>query len=322
MIIKMKPITIVIYTGLLAFTCGKLRAQQEPVFAFYGQQLNIVNPAVAGSAESGLVSLLHRSQWNQLPDGPESTALSFGSHWGKRLGGGFSLWTDQTFVERQTVANIDFSYEVPLSTKHSLYMGLKAGGNFYKVNLNGLETFDAAVDPALVDIDRFMPNFGVGFYLEHERYYISLSSPRILGSKRAIEQDGVYSAATARPHYYLAAGLTVPLNQSWSIRPSLMARKLGNVPLNVEFTGLFDYNGRFSIGAGYRSSGAFTGLALIGITKGWELGYGYDTATNRDFGTVVGASHELLLRVRLGSKTVQATNEGETPPEEEETLEE
>jgi type IX secretion system PorP/SprF family membrane protein len=299
-----KHIPFVILIGLSFVFFEETYAQQEPVYAFYGQQLNIINPSVAGSAQSGLLTLIHKRQWNGVAESPESTAFSYGSEWGKRLGGGISLWSDRTFVEQQTMVTLDFSYEVPLSQNHSLYMGLKAGGNFYKVNLQGLETFNKVIDPSLVDIARFLPNFGIGFYLEHDRYYIALSAPRILSTKRSKQEDGVYVEAADRPHYYVGAGLVFPLGESFSLQPSVLFRKVGGAPLMGELTSLLSFNNRFSFGAGYRTSGTVTGLALFGITEGFELGYAYDAAADRNFGALAGASHEVLLRIRLGSKIV------------------
>ena len=75
-------------------------------------------------------------------------------------------------------------------------MGIKAGGNNYNVNTTGLQSYNITLDPALQNISRFNPNIGVGFYLKHDKYYISASAPRMLNTMRAKNEDGIAVVAT------------------------------------------------------------------------------------------------------------------------------
>jgi len=322
---KAKPIlgkqgygTIIFILFLVSFTCAT--AQQEPIFSFYGQQLNLVNPAVAG-LDNGSITLVHRSQWTDVPQAPQTTAFSFGTPWSNGLGGGVSVWSDKTFVEQQTLVSADFSYKVQLNTAYNLYMGLKASGDFYNLNLTGLETFNAIADPALSNISRLTPNAGLGFYLEHKRYFISLSAPRLFENKRAKEEDGMFIAATNRVHYYLSGGASFPLGALWSFEPTAIFRKVGGAPVSAEVTGILSFQERFRFGTGYRSSGSLSGLLMVGVTKDLHIGYAYDTDRRSGLATVGGNSHEILMQFNLGRKSKlaieQEENQKELPTEDE-----
>ena len=46
------------------------------------------------------------------------------------VGLGLSVVSDKVFIEQQTFAYVDFSYKLDMESTQ-LYLGLKAGGNFY-----------------------------------------------------------------------------------------------------------------------------------------------------------------------------------------------
>src|SRR5690606_28447645 len=116
---------------------------------------------------------------------PETKTVSFGTPLGKNVGIGISVVNDKTFVENQTVFGIDFSYHLKMNDATDLYLGIKAGGNFYDVNTTGLETYNIIEDPALGSISNFNPNIGAGVLLKHDKWYASLSVPKLLSTTRA-----------------------------------------------------------------------------------------------------------------------------------------
>ena len=152
----------------LIFTGTTLYAQQQNSYTFYRQNMNIVNPAYAGADGHTTFAGIFRSQWSGVKNAPEAQAFSFGTYAGKNVGVGLSVENDRTFVEQQTFVTADFSYRLPMNEQLDLFLGLKAGGNFYNVNTSELETWNYDLDPSLVGLSRFNPNVGVGAYLKHE----------------------------------------------------------------------------------------------------------------------------------------------------------
>ena len=166
------------------FLFGSLYAQQEPNYSLYRYSMNILNPAYAGADGKTSITGNIRSQWVNVQDAPETQSFFFAMPLGKRVGIGASVANDKTFIESQTLFNIDFSYEVPVSENAKLYLGLKAGGSTYDIDRDNLTNYSVfPVDPALDNIDTgFRPNVGVGGYLLGEKYFISLSMPSLLAS--------------------------------------------------------------------------------------------------------------------------------------------
>ena len=99
-------ISFTVVYGLLKGT-----AQQDAFFSLYRHHLNIINPVAAGTQEGSYLNMSLRSQWLGIDGAPETQAISYGMPTdGNRVGIGFSLINDQTFIEKQTQFYANFSY--------------------------------------------------------------------------------------------------------------------------------------------------------------------------------------------------------------------
>lgn len=261
---------------LLLTASSSIIAQQESMITFYRNHLNLINPAaVSVKGETSLTATI-RKQWTGIEGAPETQAFSFMTPLKNNLSIGISVQRDQVFIEKQTFVGVDFSYKVKLNNALDLFMGLKAGGNNYEVNTNGLQTYNVQMDPSLQPISRFNPNVGVGFYLKHKDYYISLSTPKLLDTQRARNEDGYASAATDQAHYYFSAGRDFKITSKIELNPSMMIRYVNGAPFSVDFTATSVFNEVFHLGATYRTDRTIAGLAKFKVTENLALGYAYD----------------------------------------------
>ena len=169
---------------LLLCIAYNLQAQQDPNYVFYRYTMNVINPAYAGADGVTSFTFNLRSQWQGVESAPRTQTFFASTPFNERVGLGISAVNDRTFIERQTAVFLDFSYKLPLSDETDVFFGLKAGGNFFDVNASGLQTFNIVQDPLLRDESRFNPNIGIGVLLQHESYFVSLSAPRILNTRR------------------------------------------------------------------------------------------------------------------------------------------
>ena len=103
-------------------------AQQEVNYNMYRYHLNLINPAVTGTQGAAYANFSLRTQWVGIADAPETQAFSAGTpNKRQRLGTGFSMINDKTFVENQTQLFADFSYRLPLDDERDLYLGPTLG---------------------------------------------------------------------------------------------------------------------------------------------------------------------------------------------------
>ena len=110
---------------LLVFLCSFISySQQESYYSLYKYNMQVINPAFAGAESDLSFSFLNRSQWESLDDSPKTMAFSFSSKRKKNVGLGISVVSDKVFVEKQTFAYIDFSYQLDMD-KTKIFLGLK-----------------------------------------------------------------------------------------------------------------------------------------------------------------------------------------------------
>ena len=275
---KIQNISIV----LLLLISSSAFAQQESILAFYGNHLNLVNPAAVSIDGESQFRTSIRQQWVGVKDAPQTQAASFMSPVSNNLAVGVSVVRDQVFIEKQTFVAVDFSYKVQLNESLNLFMGIKAGGNNYEVNTTGLQTYNYNLsDSRLQSISRFNPNIGVGFYLKSKNYFVSLSTPKMLDTKRAKNEEGFATVATDKAHYYFSTGRTFEVTPSLDIVPSIMFRYVNGAPFSTDFTTTIKYNDNINFGVTYRTDKTLAGLFKINVNKKIALGYAYEYSTRK-----------------------------------------
>lgn len=287
----------IILLGLLLLTSSNLLAQQESLITFYKNHLNLVNPAFVGVENETSIQSTIRQQWTGISDAPSTQAISLMMPLiSKNLSLGFSFTQDKVFIEKQSFVAIDFSYKVTLSSELDLHMGIKAGGNNYEVNTKGLQTYNVIMDPSLEPISRFNPNIGVGFYLKHDKYYVSLSTPKMLNTERARNENGYATVATDRAHFYLSSGYNFTMSPTVDLVPSFMVRYVNGAPFSVDFTTTTVIDKFFHLGATYRTDNSIAGITKFDVTKNIALGYAYEYSLRRELLGRANGSNEFYLK--------------------------
>src|ERR1700748_2437964 len=95
----MKKIYLAAFIAFMAF--GKAEAQQNPHYTQYMYNMNIVNPAYAGSKDHLSGTLLYRNQWVGIDGAPTTFSLSGSSPVGKNGGAGLSDISDPSGTVRE-----------------------------------------------------------------------------------------------------------------------------------------------------------------------------------------------------------------------------
>jgi len=273
-------------------------AQQDPHFSLYKYNMNILNPAYAGTNDGMEVLFGARSQWVGIMGAPETFNFNINKPIGQNIGLGFNAVADKVSVLSETHIYADFSYKIVISRNLDLFAGLKAGGSFLKVNLADLGIVN---DPLFTEnTNTFNPNFGVGFYLKASKYYITLSSPGFLKNTR-FEKDGLVPVSAGdRLHMFLGGGYNISLNDRyWEIRSSTLLKIVPGTPMSWDVTASAWYANYLEFGVNYRIRESYTGFATIGLLDNLlRIGYAFENSANglQRYG---GTSHEIVLKLSL-----------------------
>jgi len=284
--------------AFILFNCWTGVAQQLPQFTQYMYNTISINPAYAGSRETLSIVGLHRSQWVGLDGAPTTQTLSLHTPLrNEKVGLGLSFINDELGYQNFSYLYGDFSYTVHTSENTKLSFGVKAG--FTSYSLDPEFKASEAMDPLISGYkDKWEPNIGAGVYWHSERWYVGLSSPRILNTKYT--EDGSYKAVE-RQSYYLTGGYVFDLSQSVKFKPAVLLKATNGAPLSFDATANFLFNETFWIGAAYRvneRAGAIGGLADFQISKQLRIGYAYEYPIS-DLRPYTSGTHEVLLMFEL-----------------------
>jgi len=285
---------ILVIAGLLIVSFIEVKAQQSPQYTHYMYNMNVVNPAYAGSKEFLSIGVLGRSQWEGVNGGPQTFTMGIHAPVMKNVGMGFSIISDKVGPVEETNVYADFSYTIRTSDHSNLALGLKGGATFQNIGLLSLTQVNPD-DPLFAEnVNRVYPNFGVGVYYHMDKMYMGLSMPNILKSRHFEKGGGKISSASEEMNAFFTGGYVFELSDFVKFKPSFMTRLAFNAPLAIDVSANFLFNEKVELGISYRLKDAIGGLINIKISNNMRIGYSYDYTTSAmgDFST---GSHEVFM---------------------------
>ncbi|AMO20790.1 type IX secretion system membrane protein PorP/SprF [Flavobacterium columnare NBRC 100251 = ATCC 23463] len=284
---------------LLLLMSGVGFAQQEAQYTQYMYNTANVNPGYTGTRGCFSALVMHRSQWVGLEGAPKTNTVAMSTPLGlnNRMGLGVSVINDKIGPSDENAISVDLSYNINTSENSKLSFGIKGTANFFSVDFNKTKIHNVSDGLIRQNVDnRFFPNIGAGAFWYSDKTYVGLSIPFILEQK--YYDNDVQYVASERMHPHLIAGHVFRLSSEVQFKPTTMIKYVNGAPLQVDLSGNFWFNEKFSLGAAYRWSAAWSAMAGFQINDSWLIGYAYDRDVTR-LGNFNSGSHEVFLRYEL-----------------------
>jgi type IX secretion system PorP/SprF family membrane protein len=268
--------------AFMVLMAGRAKAQQDPLYTQYMNQLLSINPANAGAKGSTSATMLVRMQpikGNAFGDysDPRTITLFVHSPWGNDNGLGGSIVSDKFGPEEWTGFFADYSFSITYPGNRYLSLGLKAGWSWYRAMIGN----QMPGDPAFVsDVNRpFLPNAGVGVYYSSPDFYVGFSIPKLISNR--ITDKGVETGYVSREqiHAFFMGGYVFDMNRIIKFKPYFMARVTPNAPLSLDVTAQFVFIDKLWIGGTYRLGNAVGFMAQVQLSEQMRFGVAYDLTT-------------------------------------------
>ena len=278
-----------------------MHSQQDPQYTQYMYNMNVINPAYAGSSETTSIGILYRNQWEGLEGAPKTGTMNIHFPAGRNVGFGFSAISDEIGPVSETNLYIDFSYTLNLENENRIAFGLKMGGTFHDIGLANLTTIDPD-DPFFAnDINENTPNFGAGIYFyKPNKYYLSISVPNILESVHLDTND--FNIGTEARHFFASAGYVFDLNENFKLKPHAFLKYAVESPTSIDLNAnLFMYD-FFEFGLGYRTDDSVTAMVNFLVSPSVRIGYAYDSIQS-ELSFLTKASHEIFINFDINFKS-------------------
>ena len=285
------------FTGVVSY------AQQDAQFTQYMYNTINVNPAYAGSRGALSMFALHRTQWVGLDGAPVTNTVSVNTPLNNsNLGLGVSLINDKIGPTTENAISADLSYTIQTSEIWKLSFGIKATANLFDLDATKLTNVDP--DPSLQNYSKFSPNIGAGIYLHSDKAYVGLSIPNFIETNRY--DDNEVAIFKEKISYYLIAGYVFDLSNTIKFKPAMLTKVVEGAPLQVDVSGNFMFNNKFTAGLAYRWSASFSAMVGFQVSDGLYIGYGYDRETT-NLNNYNSGSHEIFLRYELFNNIAKIT---------------
>lgn len=294
----MKAIIIIGMIFITSISWG----QQDPMYTQFFSNKLVVNPAYAGTRDAFSALALYRHQWAGFEGAPRTSTISVHSPVKNRnMGLGLSLVYDQLGIQRNYSLKLAYSYQIKTKLG-TVSMGVD--GQFKKVdmlwmNSNPLEQDDAYIPYGANSL--WLPNFGAGVYLHKKNYYVGLSVPKLVENQLNFNQTTGAIENLDRRHYFLMAGVYVPVSSTFGLKPAVLAKYEVNSPLEVDVNVMAIFNERFWIGATYRTNDSFDALVQFHFDNGARIGYAYDFTVTQ-LARANSGSHEIMIGYDFNKK--------------------
>ena len=276
-------------------------AQQEAQYTQYMYNTSIINPAYTGSEEVFKISLLHRSQWLNVPGAPITQTINIEGILTENLGVSLNVSKDAIGPSEDFIIDANIAYHIRLNAYGKLALGLKAGMSKFsldltKGNLNPNQTLVTSNN-----INKTFSRIGAGLYYYTDRTYLGISVPNLLETK--YENLVLNINYNFKNHYYIIAGTIVDIGPNTWFKPALLAKVASGAPISLDLSANFLRNEKFILGAAYRLDAAISGLLGFYVSKNLFLGYAYDYTTNFK-NEYTGGTHEICIRINFSRSSI------------------
>jgi len=283
-----------ILLGLLFSNPKGLFAQQDAQYTQYMYNMNILNPAYAGSKKDVIsLSLLGRTQWVGVPGAPQTATLSVHSAITGRMGLGLSVYADKIGPINEQFVFADYSYTIPVGFYDNLAFGIKGGVSIINASLTDLLTNNPDINFD-ENLETLKPNFGFGAFYYSDIYYVGISIPNLLKTTYLKKAGDVVTSISKKSHLFITGGYVFDINYDWKFKPSTMIKATLGAPLSVDLSANFLYDESLEIGASYRWDDSISVVLGAYVTENLKVGYSYDFTLSK-LNQYSSGSHEVIL---------------------------
>ncbi len=278
-----------------------LFAQQDPQFTQYMFNMLALNPAYAGSSDRLNIKALTRHQWVGFEGAPTTQTLTAHAPvFNESLAIGGTIMRDAHGPVTQYGFMADVAYRIFMGDA-KLAFGLKGGLNLFQGKFSELNPLQANDQVFQQNVNtKLDPQFGFGVMYYSDRYYLGLSTPKMLRSD-FFETDSLafVSQPGQRSHWFLSGGYVFDMGVYHKFKPTFLVKAVQGAPISFDLSANFLFYEKFWLGAMYRHQDAVGVLAQYNVTNDLSIGYAYDFTLSplRNYN---GGSHEIMLGYLLG----------------------
>lgn len=285
--------------------------QQDAQFSQYMFNGIYINPAYAGYKEQLNLHAFYRSQWTGFPGSPKTMSLAVDAIANDgNVGIALQVSSDRLGAQSSQSIYGNYAYRIRMNEDGSsrLTFGLGLGAVQYGIDGAKLNPNDFEFDQPIGMQNSILPDARAGVYFANNRFYAGFSADNLVAQYININRFAYI--AQPKPHYYLTAGMLIPISQDILLKPSFLVKDDMAGPTSLDVNAFILFSDKIWLGGAYRTgvkiydkkhlqhnlsqlNSAVLAVQLFPTTT-LRLGYAYDFSIGALRGQS-GSTHELSL---------------------------
>lgn len=295
---------------MLQLSATLVHAQQDAQFSQFMFNGIYINPAYAGYKEQLNVSAFFRRQWTDVPGSPATVSLAVDAIANEnKVGLALQLSDDRYGAQRNFSGYANYAYRIRMNEDGSSRLAIGLGVGVVQLGIDGtkLNPNDPEIDQPMGKQSSTVPDARMGIFYSNNRFYAGFSVDNLIA--HALNKERYPFMPKPVAHYYLTAGMLLPLSQDVQLKPSFLFKDDQGGPTSLDLSTFLIIADKVWIGGGYRtavklynkpllqnnlqSSSSAVMAAQIFIGN-FRMGYAYDFPVGPLRGEG-GSTHELSL---------------------------
>ena len=274
-----------------------MHSQQENPYSQYMFLQQMFNPGYTGTTEFTEVSLFHRSRWSQVEGAPRSYGLNLNIPGQRRVGVGASIEKDAIGIYEETALTFNSSYEFKPTASTNLSLGLSAGLNWLRSDVNLLNVYHSAELLDKMSFNEMSPSIGFGAFFHTDKFYVGYSGSQVFLSPTVTRQEVVFPQQ--KIHHNLTGGYVFE-SEKIKIKPAALLKYADGAPLNVNISANVMFREKYVTGLSYHLKAGGSVILGLHLDEGLFVGYNVELpyANNQRINFL---SHEIMVRLNIES---------------------
>ncbi|MCX2576148.1 PorP/SprF family type IX secretion system membrane protein [Pedobacter sandarakinus] len=313
---------LILFT-LLLVTCA-VKAQQDAQYSQYMFNGIYINPAYAGYKEELNLHSFYRNQWVGIKGSPKNMSLAIDATANDgNVGLAFQVSSDKLGAQSSLAAYANYAYRIRVGNDESTRLAFGLGIGIIQNGLNGslLDPIDFGDVKIPVGMqNNLLPDARVGAFYSTSRWYAGISVDNLMAQYTVRNNNDVIYFPTPKAHYYITAGLLLPINEAVQIKPSFLLKDDRGGPTSLDINAFVLLGERIWLGGTYRTAvslynkaylqkdldkkNAIVAMTEIFASPKLRIGYAFDYTISSLLG-YNGGSHEISVGFYLKPKNVR-----------------
>ena len=293
------------------FVSAFANAQQDAQFSQYMFNGIYINPAYAGYKEQLNVHAFYRTQWTGITGAPKTVSLAVDAIANDgNVGLALQVSSDRLGAQRNQAVYGNYAYRIRMNSDGSSRLAFGIGVGAVQLGIDGamLNPNDFEVNQPVGLQTSIIPDARAGVYYSDNLFYAGFSADNLIAQYLDITKNAFIPQP--KPHYYLTAGVLLPLSYDVSLKPSFLLKDDRGGPTSLDLNAFVIFANKFWVGGSYRTGvklynksylqkdlsnlNSAVGAIQVFPTENLRIGYAYDFSIGPLQGYSSG-THEISL---------------------------